>query len=106
MKLEFTEDDLKGAGNYLTEGRHIVRITEIETTKSKSGNDMAVVTFADKEGRETREYFPFSANARWKLASLALACGVYRRPTCQRGNRNTKRLCQQTTRTPHRKCRS
>lgn len=75
MKMKFTKSDLEGM-RFIGEGTHEVVIDSAEKQTSKNGNNMAVLTLKADDGRERKSYFALTEKAQWKIAQLALACGI------------------------------
>jgi hypothetical protein len=75
MIIRFNDKDLVET-SYMPEGEHECVVAKLEEAKSKSGNDMLVVTLMDKVGRTEKLYFPVSDASKWKLARFAMACGI------------------------------
>lgn len=72
-QIMFDEGELEGS-KYLGEGQHNCLITSVEAKISKKGGAMVEVGFTAQNGRTTRDWFMLEGN-KFKLASLALACG-------------------------------
>lgn len=74
MQIKFEASELEER-NYLGEGEHDCRITNVEHKQSKKGDPMVEVTFSDATTKTTRDWFMLTGN-KFKLAGLALATGV------------------------------
>ena len=59
--------------SFLGEGRHLVKIANVEEVTTEWNTKSLKITFADKDGFVFNEFFPLEEKFLWKLKALAKA---------------------------------
>lgn len=73
--MTFDDSDLAGGGNFIGVGIHTVKVTEVKKAKSAAGNDKIEVVVKNDTGKERTLHLALTPKAKWKIASIAKACG-------------------------------